>query len=96
MTDLGLLSARQARFGDARRCLDAGELLLRAVSDQTSLGVLLCVRAETENLAGSLDTARAALAEAETIAGAIEAAPSSELGRAITRVRRLLVRSSTA
>jgi predicted ATPase/class 3 adenylate cyclase len=96
MTDLGLLSARQARFSDARRCLDAGELLLRAVSDQTSLGVLLCVRAETENLAGSLDTARAALAEAETIAGAIEAAPSSELGRAITRVHRLLVRSSTA
>ena len=47
---LGLLHARMANFDEARDCLDAGEALLHAVSDQMSLGILLCSRAEAEHL----------------------------------------------
>ena len=86
---LGLLHARQANFVEARRCLDSGEALLRAVSDRTSLGILLCSRAETEHLAGVPDAARAALAEADVIAAEVGAGPDSELGLALARVRNL-------
>jgi predicted ATPase/class 3 adenylate cyclase/Tfp pilus assembly protein PilF len=87
---LGLLHARQSRFDQARRCLDSSEVLLRAVSDQTSLGILLCGRAETEHLAREPDDAKAALAEANMIAGQVGAGPDSELGLALARVRDLL------
>jgi tetratricopeptide (TPR) repeat protein len=87
---LGLLHARQANFDEARHCLDSGEALLRAVSDPMSLGILLCSRAETEHLAACPHAARAALAAAEVITAEVEAGPDSELGLALTRVRRLL------
>ena len=86
---LGLLHARQANFVDARDCLDSGEALLRAVSDQTSLGILLCSRVETEYLAAHPDVARVALAAAEVIAAEVRAGPDSELGLALARVRDL-------
>jgi len=86
----GLLHARQAKFDQARRCLDSSEALLRAVSDRTSLGILLCSRAETEHLAGVPDTASAALAEADVIAAEVGAGPDSELGLALARIRDLL------
>jgi len=86
---LGLLHARQARLDEARTCLDSGEALLRAMSDRLSLGVLLCCRAEGAQLAGDLDAARRALAEAESLASASGAGPDSELGLALARVRDL-------
>ena len=84
---LGLLHARQARFDRSRTCLDSGETLLRAMSDRLSLGVLLCGRAEAAHLAGNVNAAKGALAEAESLATAIGAGPESELGLALARVR---------
>jgi predicted ATPase/class 3 adenylate cyclase len=86
---LGPLHARQARFDEARTCLDTGEALLREISDRMSIGVLLCGRAEAAHLAGDRDTAKDALAEAESLAAAIGAGPGSELGVALARVRDL-------
>jgi predicted ATPase/class 3 adenylate cyclase/Tfp pilus assembly protein PilF len=86
---LGLTHARQARFDRARNCLDTGEALLRAMSDRLSLGVLLCCRAEAAHIAGELDAAKVALAEAESLASAIGAGADSELGVALARVRDL-------
>jgi tetratricopeptide (TPR) repeat protein len=87
---LGLLHARQANLDEARRCLDSSEALLRAVSDRTGLGMLFCGRAETEQLAGASDHAKAAFEEANAIAAEVRAGPDSELGLALTRVRNLL------
>jgi predicted ATPase/class 3 adenylate cyclase/Tfp pilus assembly protein PilF len=87
---LGLLHARQANFDEARRCLDSSETLLRSVSDQTSLGITLCSRAETEHLAACHRTAAMARAAAEAIATEVGAGPDSELGLALTRVKGLL------
>jgi len=74
---LGLTHARQARFDQARPCLDSGEALLRAMSDRLSLGVLLCCRAEAAHIAGDLDAAKGALAEAESLATATGAGSDS-------------------
>jgi tetratricopeptide (TPR) repeat protein len=87
---LALLHAHQANFVEARHCLDAGEALLRAVSDQMSLGILLCNRAEAEHLAGVPDAAGAALEATNVIATEVGAGPDSELGLALARVRNLL------
>ena len=87
---LGPLNARQGNFVEARHCLDSGEALLRAVSDRTSLGILLCGRVETEHLAARPDAASAALAAADVIAAEVCAGPDSELGLALARVRNLL------
>jgi hypothetical protein len=59
------------------------------MSDRLSLGVLLCGRTEAAHLAGDLDAAKGALAEAESLAAAIGAGPDSELGLALARVRDL-------
>src|SRR5207245_3178217 len=70
---LGPLHARQARFDEARACLDTGEALLRAMSDRLSLGVLLCCRAEAAHLSGDPGAATDALAEAASLATQIGA-----------------------
>jgi predicted ATPase/class 3 adenylate cyclase/Tfp pilus assembly protein PilF len=87
---LGLLHAHAGRFDEARGCLDSGEALLRSLSDRTSLGILLCSRAETECLAGVGSAAKAALEAADACAVAVNAGPDSELGLALARVRSLL------
>jgi predicted ATPase/class 3 adenylate cyclase/Tfp pilus assembly protein PilF len=87
---LGLLHAHQSRFDDARKCLDAGETLLAAVSDQMGLGTLLCCRAETEHLAKAPDEAARALSRADAIANSVSARADSELGLALARVRTLV------
>ena len=84
---LGLVHARRGDFAAARTCLDAGESLLRAASDPESLGILLALRAEAEQLAGSAGDARSALAAAEEIAAAVSPAANSEFGNALTRAR---------
>jgi tetratricopeptide (TPR) repeat protein len=86
---LGVLHARQANFVEARQCLDSADALLRSVRDRLSLGVQLCNRAETEQLAGALDAASAALAEADVIAAEVGAGQHSELGVTLSRVRNL-------
>ena len=87
---LGLLYAHRSEFEDARRCLDAGETLLTAVSDQMGLGTLLCSRAETEHLAKTPDAAGRAFSRADAIAADVSARADSELGLALARVRVLL------
>jgi predicted ATPase/class 3 adenylate cyclase/Tfp pilus assembly protein PilF len=84
---LGPVHARRADFAAARTCLDAGESLLRAASDPESLGILLALRAATEQLAGRADAARQALAAAEDIAAVVSPAANSEFGHALARAR---------
>jgi predicted ATPase/class 3 adenylate cyclase/tetratricopeptide (TPR) repeat protein len=86
---LALAHAHQHRFDEARRCLESGETLLRAVSDLFSLGILQCGRAETEQLAGAVESAKVALDEAQSLALEVGAGPQSELGQAIERARRV-------
>ena len=83
---LALTHAKQGRFNEARHCLEKGEVLLRAVSDRFSLGILKCSSAETEYLAGALASANVALDEAQCLAEEIHAGPKSELGVAIAHV----------
>ncbi len=87
---LGLLHARQARPEDARRCGAAGEALLRAVSSPFGLGMLLAGRAEAHHLAGDIEAAAQALAEAGDIAIRHAAGPGSDLRLALARVAALL------
>jgi hypothetical protein len=87
---LGVLHARQSRFGAARECLATGEQLLRSVSDRASLGVLLCGRAEAEHRAGDAQAATDALAQAGAIAVELaEFDVESEFGQALSRARAL-------
>ena len=87
---LGVLHAREARHDEARRCLGAGEALLLALADRTSLALLLCGRAEAEQLAGSPVAARDALDRAEALAAETAAGPESELRLSLARLRELL------
>jgi hypothetical protein len=84
------LHAQMGKFEDARLALETGETLLRAVSDQLSLGILLCNFAEAEFLAGSLDASKEKLSEAEKITAELAVGAGSELGLALTRVQRLV------
>ncbi|MEO6595507.1 MAG: tetratricopeptide repeat protein [Planctomycetota bacterium] len=90
---LGLLHARRGRLDVARRCLDAGEALLRAATDGFGLGVMLCGRAEASLLAGDTTAARACLADAEEQARDSGAQPTSSIGLALLRVRALIAGS---
>ena len=90
LTYLGLLQARGGRPREAKRSLDSGEALLRDVSDRFSLGVLLCGRAEAEQLSGEPEAARIALAEARLLAVETGTGSESELGLALARVEALL------
>jgi tetratricopeptide (TPR) repeat protein len=85
----GVLSARRGKLDEARVRLDAGETLLRAVNDRVSLGILLCNRCEAEQLGGSTSAAAAALSAVEEIAAEVSAGADSELGFALTRLRRV-------
>jgi tetratricopeptide (TPR) repeat protein len=87
---LGLLQARQGEYAEARRCLHAGEALLRTAADPYDLAVLLTSRAEADHLAGEAAGAAASLAAAAAIAAEVGAGPASDLGLALARVRRLV------
>ena len=86
---LGVLDARMGRFSDARACLTVGEALLLETSDQLSLGLLLCSRAEAEHLAGDAATAQRARERAHALATQIEVGEDSELGRALAHLHAL-------
>jgi predicted ATPase/class 3 adenylate cyclase/Tfp pilus assembly protein PilF len=89
---LGVLHAHQGRHAEARRCLDSGEALLRAASHLMGLGVLLAGRAEARHLAGDAAGAAASVAAAMSLASEIGAGPSSEIGFALARARKLIER----
>lgn len=88
--DLGVLCADLNRLEEARAHFDAGEALLRASRDTVELSRLLCGRACLEQEADQREAARAALDEAEVLAGEVNAGPKSPLHRALERARHTL------
>ena len=80
---IGQLRGRQGRIADARQHIANGLKLLEQVADRYSLGVVLCHRAEVEHGAGDVEAARAALAQARSIANELGAGAASELGGAL-------------
>jgi len=83
---LGLLRAQQGCYDEARALIAAGEPCLRGVH-KLELGKLLAKKSLVEQLAGGVDAARSALAEAESIATALGVPPESELGQAVAEAR---------
>ena len=88
---LGLLEARFGRFEAARACLRAGEHLLEEAHDPLSLALLQCSMAEVEHLAGDPAAAQAWQRRATALAAQTTVGAESELGRALGRLRMLLV-----
>ncbi len=87
---LGLVHARLHEAGQAGACLREGEQLLREQADPVSLALLLCARAEAEQLVGRCADLGRHYAEAEALARSAGTGADSELGRALGRVRRLV------
>jgi len=87
---LGLAQARMRQFDGARASFAAGKALLEAASDDLSLALLHCNRAECEWLAGEPTAAADALDAARRLARRDDPAEQSELGQALRRVAALL------
>jgi predicted ATPase/Flp pilus assembly protein TadD len=83
---IGLVHGRTGSFNEARQYLKRGLDLLRAAGDGLSLGLLLCMSAECELLAGQHQAARALRAEAAMLLEKSAAGPASELGVALARL----------
>ena len=71
-------------------CLSAGEALLLEASDELSLSLLLCGRAEAEQLAGDGEAAQRCWQRAWALAEPLQVDPATELGRALARLPALL------
>ena len=80
---LGLLLAKTGDIEASLACLRKGEELLTRAADQASLGLLLCRRAEAEQIAGRPEAAGQVLARAEAIANEENASANSELRKAV-------------
>ena len=87
---LGLLLTRMGNASEGLRCLDLGEAMLVEASDQLSLALLLCSKAEAQHIAGLIDECARTTQRAESAAASLETAPNSELGRAIAALRDLI------
>jgi predicted ATPase/Tfp pilus assembly protein PilF len=88
---LGMLLARIGDFPTARRHLIQGEALLRSTADRLSLGILLCGRAEAEQMIGETLAAEDAWRDAEALGAALGPVdPASEFGQALARVRAVM------
>ncbi len=87
---LGLSHARLQRFDAAAACMENGAALLRAVSDNVSLGVLLCADVEVAQLSGDPRRAREIFDEVERMTAEAEVEPKSDLGIARARARGLV------
>jgi predicted ATPase/class 3 adenylate cyclase/Tfp pilus assembly protein PilF len=84
----GLIRARGLDLALARDELIRGEALLRSVGDLASLAILLCARAQAEQLSGNADQATQALRAAEaTAAELVDLEADSELARALKQAR---------
>ena len=86
---LALIRAEAGDFVQARALLQRGDAQLRGVWPH-ELAKMLTKRVRVEQLAGDRAAADAALAEAETLAENLEAAPDSDLGEALATARELL------
>lgn len=84
---MGTLSLREGRIDNARAYLATGEALLRELGNKAELGKLLCRRGEVDLARGDSAAGTSALVEAEGLAAAIGAGPSSELSLAIAQLR---------
>ena len=80
---LGVLDARLGRFSESRACLSTGEALLLEASDHLSLSLLLCGRAEAEQLAGDGAAALHWWQRARALAEPLQVDAATELGRAL-------------
>jgi predicted ATPase/class 3 adenylate cyclase/Tfp pilus assembly protein PilF len=87
LTALGELLAEQGHIEASLRTLEAGERLLRDVGDALALAKLLCAKGLSALAAADSVTARAALAEAESIGTGLGTQPSSELGQLLDALR---------
>jgi predicted ATPase/class 3 adenylate cyclase/Flp pilus assembly protein TadD len=76
---LALALARQGLVDDARESLDIGEQILLAVSDRLSYALLLCDRAEVEQIAARPSEALRAIARSQRIALELNCGPESDL-----------------
>ncbi|MEP7299913.1 MAG: tetratricopeptide repeat protein [Caldimonas sp.] len=92
---LGDVLARQGHAGEAVEAFRTGDALLREVGDGVELAKLLCAWGKVEITARDLGAARAALAEAATLAATTGAGPDSELGRKIIELREALASAPT-
>jgi len=88
---LGLLLARTGHSEAALACLGVGEQLLADTSDALSLGLLLCRKAEAELRLGRTDAAFYAFRRVEGIAVSANAAPGSELRKALALLSKALL-----
>jgi tetratricopeptide (TPR) repeat protein len=91
---LGLLLARSGHLEAGLSCLGTGERLLLEASDEWSLGLLLCRRAEAEHHSGRTQDAAHALRRVEAIVLNASAAPNSELGKALALLSQKLLAPS--
>jgi predicted ATPase/class 3 adenylate cyclase len=87
---LGGLLAQSGCMDEGLARVRAGEAILREIADREELSKLLCVRGRIEAAAGQREGARAALAEAESVAEAMGCDPASDVCREIAMLRDVL------
>jgi len=87
---LAALALRQGRIEESASRLTEAEAILRELDDRPLLAELLCTRGLVELARADRLAARAALAEAEQIAAAMNTGVASALGRRIERLRQAL------
>lgn len=92
---LAALHSRAGRLEQAARCLHEGEEHLREIGDKTSLGLLLCARAECAWRGNQPADAKHAFESASELARAVGAGEGSELLDALVRVGQLIARWPT-
>jgi predicted ATPase/class 3 adenylate cyclase len=80
---LAVVLAEAGEAQEARAALDAGEVLLRSVSDRVELAKLFCRRAEAEAALADGRAAGQALGEARALTEALGLPAESEVGRTL-------------
>ena len=93
LASFALFLARQGEFDLSRECFAHGLDLLHHAGDTLSESLLLCHRSEAAVLAGDRVAAAASWHEARRLAGLAEAGDTSELGRALQKVEKMLAGS---
>lgn len=88
--NLGGLRAELGHVAAGRADVDAAESILREVGDEALLAQVLCERGRVEVAAGNRAEAQAALESASKLMQSTDAAPESEVGRAVARLRHAL------
>ena len=94
LASFALFLARQREFDLSGECFARGLDLLHNAGDTLSESLLLCHRSEAALLAGDRDAAVASWNEARRLAGLADAGDTSELGRALQKVEKILAGST--